>query len=202
MRLRRNVDRRSSHFLERWLVPGLLVVIGFIQLYLSHTIELSPWKGGGFGMFAAVDSPSMRVLSAEGISQDNQHLWLDVLDDLDNATRQRIRSLPKSGDLEQIAAQLVDHEVVPMGARNRSAYQTFVSQNPTAQELPIPGLSSDQQDAPVYRLKHSNDLANVEDSTKILKAVRLQWWRVRFDDTQANLRVEALSDPVELGDWS
>lgn len=201
MSSRRNYPR-NSQTLERWLVPVILVVVGFIQLYLSHTAGLSPWKGGGFGMFAAIDSPSMRVLSAEGISEDNQYLWLDVLDDLDNATRQRIRSLPKSGDLEQIAAQLVDNEVVPMGARNQSVYQTFVSQNPDAQELSIPGLSSNQQDTPVYRLKKSNDVATVEDSTKILKAVRLQWWRLQFDDTQVNLRVEALSDPVELGDWS
>ena len=47
----------------RWLPGSLLVLVALIQLYLSVFHDLSPWKGGGFGMFAVVDAPSARTWS-------------------------------------------------------------------------------------------------------------------------------------------
>jgi hypothetical protein len=42
--------------------PALLCVIACAQIYVSMTRSLSPWKGGGFGMFSTVDSPDARFL--------------------------------------------------------------------------------------------------------------------------------------------
>jgi hypothetical protein len=47
------------------LLPILiLVVVAGNQHRLAHTRDLSPWSGGGFGMFASVDSPNGRHLHA------------------------------------------------------------------------------------------------------------------------------------------
>jgi hypothetical protein len=56
--------------MERWLVPGILVAVAVGQLFLVSFRELSPWKGGGFGMFASVDAPSMRVVSCEARTRE------------------------------------------------------------------------------------------------------------------------------------
>lgn len=48
---------------ERWLpllAPALLGVLALCQLALVHTAGLSPWKGGGFGMFATLDHGGFR----------------------------------------------------------------------------------------------------------------------------------------------
>ncbi len=40
----------------------LIVVVAAIQTYLSHTTILSPWKGGGFGMYAAPHPTQLRSI--------------------------------------------------------------------------------------------------------------------------------------------
>lgn len=45
-----------------WFSPLLLCVVASLQIYLAKTKSLSPWKGGGFGMFSTVDSPDARFL--------------------------------------------------------------------------------------------------------------------------------------------
>ena len=38
----------------------LLLTVASIQMVLARTADLSPWKGGGFGMFASVDGLPFR----------------------------------------------------------------------------------------------------------------------------------------------
>jgi len=38
------------------VIPALLLLcVGAHQVWLAHTVQISPWKGGGFGMFASTD---------------------------------------------------------------------------------------------------------------------------------------------------
>lgn len=51
--------------MERWarIVPsGLLVGVALLQIALAHTSGLSPWSGGGFGMFSTIDAGQTRHL--------------------------------------------------------------------------------------------------------------------------------------------
>ncbi len=43
-----------------WLPAVILITIGLIQIVLTRTADLSPWKGGGFGMFATIDGTASR----------------------------------------------------------------------------------------------------------------------------------------------
>jgi hypothetical protein len=50
-------------FRERWrswLPAALLVAVAVTQPLLVRTAHLVPWKGGGFGMFAATDGAAFR----------------------------------------------------------------------------------------------------------------------------------------------
>jgi hypothetical protein len=49
-------------FVIRGGAPLLLFIIACTQIYLVSVWSLSPWKGGGFGMFSTIDSPSARFL--------------------------------------------------------------------------------------------------------------------------------------------
>jgi hypothetical protein len=43
-----------------WLPALLLAAVAVTQIVLAHTTDLSPWKGGGFGMFATIDGTAAR----------------------------------------------------------------------------------------------------------------------------------------------
>lgn len=46
------------------LPPLLLVAVAIAQIVATRTTPISPWLGGGFGMFATLDAPSRRHLHA------------------------------------------------------------------------------------------------------------------------------------------
>ncbi len=56
-----------------WLPAILLIVVAVAQIILAKTADLSPWKGGGFGMFATIDGTAFRhmriVVEAPGRSE-------------------------------------------------------------------------------------------------------------------------------------
>ena len=69
----RALRRRS---LQTWRVyaPVLaLIAVAVVQVVLTRTADLSPWKGGGFGMFASTDGVAFRrvriVVEAPGRSE-------------------------------------------------------------------------------------------------------------------------------------
>lgn len=43
-----------------WLPAAVLFAIACLQIGLSKTAGLSPWKGGGFGMFSSLDGTAFR----------------------------------------------------------------------------------------------------------------------------------------------
>lgn len=45
-----------------WFPAALLVVVATVQIGLVRAAHLTPWKGGGFGMFAAVDGSAVRSI--------------------------------------------------------------------------------------------------------------------------------------------
>jgi hypothetical protein len=43
-----------------WIPAIVLIVVAAVQVVLTKTADLSPWKGGGFGMFATTDGTAFR----------------------------------------------------------------------------------------------------------------------------------------------
>jgi hypothetical protein len=58
--------RRKGDGLALWLAPVLLVVVALTQWLAAEVVPVSPWIGGGFGMFATVDGED-RVVTVDGI---------------------------------------------------------------------------------------------------------------------------------------
>jgi hypothetical protein len=42
--------------------PALLVLVACVQIFLTRSTALTPWKGGGFGMFATNDGNPFRYV--------------------------------------------------------------------------------------------------------------------------------------------
>jgi hypothetical protein len=57
----------------------ILLFIGGIQIYLGKTTNLTPWKGGGFGMFSTTDGAANRSLRVFGTGPDqSEELLLEA----------------------------------------------------------------------------------------------------------------------------
>ncbi len=57
-------------FLKYFLVPILLCLVAGIQFFQSQTSYLSPWKGGGFGMYTTIHPLYSKITINDSIVAD------------------------------------------------------------------------------------------------------------------------------------
>ena len=99
----------------REVVPvALLVGVASIQLILARTASLSPWKGGGFGMFATTDDAGSRYVRVFVTAPDRSE-ELTITASLEDAAA-RAAVLPSDALLGRLA-----HRVVAREQRNQRA---------------------------------------------------------------------------------
>ena len=178
---------------SRWLVVALLVCVALGQFVRAHVDTLSPWKGGGFGMFAAIDSPGMRIVSAVGIDAEGLPHRLDPLASLSGARRRHILAYPRERDLQELARELVEDEFVPTGAKVTSALEQLQAQNPDARlGLRYPSRFS----GPVYRVRKDGDPNVPAAQMRRFETVIVESWRLQFDARDTRLTVTPLLPAV------
>jgi len=93
----------------RTLLPvTVLVAVAIAQVTLARTAGLSPWKGGGFGMFSTTDDAGRRhvliFVSAADRSEE-----MAIVPSLEDAAR-RAAVLPGDTELSRLARRVVDRE--------------------------------------------------------------------------------------------
>ncbi|MCI0441828.1 hypothetical protein L0244_37890 [bacterium] len=83
----------------------LLIVVACVQIYLSRNADLTPWKGGGFGMFSTTDGNANRYLRVfvTGPQRSEEILIKPSLEDL--ATRAEM--YPQNSQLEKLAKAIL-----------------------------------------------------------------------------------------------
>ena len=87
------------------MAPALLVVLALSQLVLTRTAALSPWKGGGFGMFSTNDHAGFRSVRAYALDADGERR-LRIPAELGRLSR-RVRHLPARSGLLSLARELI-----------------------------------------------------------------------------------------------
>ncbi len=90
---------------SRWLplLPAaLLLLLAAHQGWRVHQQGLTPWKGGGFGMFATSDGGHTRRLQLLGVDAEGRSHALELPAPLRGAAG-RARSLPSDARLRQLA---------------------------------------------------------------------------------------------------
>jgi len=97
----------STHSRWWWHLPvALLIGVACHQILLTRSADLSPWSGGGFGMFSTIDGWGNRHLQAfalrSGIRRE-----VEIPPALREVTR-RVRAFPSEANLRALAAALVD----------------------------------------------------------------------------------------------
>ena len=127
----------------------ILLLVAAHQIYLARGFDLSPWKGGGFGMFASTDAgPQRRVrLFVEGPDRSEEVLLPRELRSLSL----RAATLPTDLWLERVATGLADAEARagrPVTRVRVEVWRTVYAPEDLAPRMQlIRGLAHDVKDA-------------------------------------------------------
>ncbi len=93
----------------RTLLPvSLLLVVAVAQVTLARTARLSPWKGGGFGMFSTTDDAGRRYVRVF-VSAPERSEEMAISPSLEDAAR-RAAVLPSDAALARLARLVVARE--------------------------------------------------------------------------------------------
>jgi hypothetical protein len=106
--------RLVVRLMQKWTVPLLLVVVALRQLVLAHTVGLSAWHGGGFGMFASIDRDERRAIEVTGIDRQGRAVEIDSTALRDLFTENDlllIRTFPSKALLQDIAKKILDFDL-------------------------------------------------------------------------------------------
>jgi len=91
------------------LLPvSLLVVVACGQVTLAMTAGLTPWKGGGFGMFSTTDDGDRRYVRLF-VSAVDRSEEITISPSLSDAAR-RAAVLPRDAELSRLARRVVERE--------------------------------------------------------------------------------------------
>ena len=129
-----------------WYIPSaLLITVACLQLWLSHTANLSPWAGGGFGMFSSTDT------------RGNRHLHAFAL----RPGIRRELDIPRSFEPDLL------HVLVFPTESNLRSFATALSSVPTPDAGPLAAI-----ELQVWATHFAPD--NLQPASELLRAVTVQ----------------------------
>jgi len=159
--------------LERFLVPGLAIAIACLQLDLAATVGLSPWKGGGFGMFSSADSPANRYLRCKALLEDGQEVLVTLEGDLGSVPLKRMMTMPNRDDMARLAAELFGRGIQPLGPQRVRLLPRLASTD-SGESFPSLSITSDPE---IYL--PAGGTSDVTESARAaaitLEVLRLHW---------------------------
>jgi hypothetical protein len=91
-----------------WLPAIFLIAVAFVQVVLSKTANLSPWKGGGFGMFATTDGTAFRFVRIF-VEAPERSEELEIAPSQED-TAARAQLFPSNAMLTRLARAVVERE--------------------------------------------------------------------------------------------
>lgn len=91
-----------------YLAPALLLCIASIQFFYCVRYDMSPWKGGGFGMFSTIDSPGSRIIRVYA-NVNNQYVPISEPSRY-KSILQRVKTLPTSSNISILLDSLKNNQ--------------------------------------------------------------------------------------------
>jgi len=133
------------------IVPAVLIIVCFNQLYLAFTKDLTPWKGGGFGMFATIDRMEYRPIHIN-VNTNEGSCIVNPQDVIGNQMEFRgVQALPTPHKLERIAKSIFEREWV-IDTGNSSELHCLLKQNEGDLEASAQSFKEiDEVEITVYR---------------------------------------------------
>jgi YD repeat-containing protein len=183
------------------LPPALLSVVGLLHVHMVLAAGMSPWKGGGFGMFSTIESPASRVVRLHLVGP-TERIPVLVPGELADLVAE-IQTLPRRQRLDELARRAavgawVPYRLLPATEHYRVLRQRHDSAG--AERRPWRGdLSVD-----VYSLENAAYLGLMFDRLRFLRMVpddggvgsalrfdhvEAEVWQLEYDSEGRRLRL-------------
>ena len=162
------ISSKVAWIVYRWAVPLLLICVALRQIVLVYTVGLTPWKGGGFGMFSSVDKARSRLIVVEGITTEGKLIKIDInsVEDIFSTRKLTLlKAIPQTELLQELAYMLLDSKL--QLTKNEGIYRLTQEKSSSSQ---------------VVRLQQ----------------VKVQVWNFHFDPQTHRIWYEPLSSKVEV----
>lgn len=179
-----------------WGAPVLLCAVACLQIFLAMTKSLSPWKGGGFGMFSTVDSPDARFLRIYLIN-GNEETAVVLPDSLKMLGRE-VQTIPNPTLLSKLAQRLAQGTWAPYRltdpVRNYQSAKTRADETDTLSGLGSPedvvkSLPDGQLVFPkLLRMREKGEPGIKADEAVAFQRVRVEVWKYSLDVGASQLK--------------
>jgi hypothetical protein len=170
--------REGRQGLKRWVmlcaVPAIAVAVAARQVYLSKTEDLSTWKGGGMGMFAAADNTLGRFAKIYALLPTGQRMPLWQLTPKQQELLKRGLWFPSERTFSALAESIrttiwyAGNEEIPLGLFDATGARVGVDDTVRLQEI---------RPAPV-----------TPEGGRGNFAVEVQYWKATYDVKTGDLR--------------
>ena len=175
-----------------WLPVGILLCVWALQVTLTQTHDLTPWKGAGFGMFSVIEQ---RNLDIEITDTSGQTLTLDMESLKAHRSRlvQRTRRMPSEAMLCHLAEAVAKLELratpfeeTPLFDRHQAAWWRVKRAAETG-----PGL---EEASPRWVIKDVDE-RGAEVNSRVA-SMRISVRRLVVDVEGSKIHTEPLGEPV------
>ena len=164
----------------KYTAPVLLTTLACIQLFLGLNFGLTPWKGGGFGMFSTVDSPEARTVRVY-LETDDGELPTRVPSWL-SSRRRYARSFPTDFRMQGLAEDLAAATWVYREEESSRKSEESSDKNGGAKTSDKPGIEDSDREEHHPEVKGLRTEEEIDDREVIaVNAVRVEIWRIQFD---------------------
>jgi hypothetical protein len=177
-----SLDAPRPDRVRQLAVPALLIVVASVQIYLAKTHELTPWKGGGFGMFSTVDDVQARWIRCYAITNGRE----TPADAPDQFVRPiaRLRAMPCQERLQQLANDYGRMRFVNQSFDENTKAELKQSADPSSARDIQPAAAPAPTAADVaasLRVWEPDEREPKPSELAAVQSVRVELWRWRFD---------------------
>jgi hypothetical protein len=161
-----------------YAAPLLLTVIALFQIYRAQVYNQSPWKGGGFGMFASNDSPDAYLIRTYLVTERGESRV--KVPSRFAKTQLLARTVPTPENLHRLAVGLANETWVRMEYQRR--FNTLGRLDPAADSADQAANDDAGQDSAIlYRaLRNREPQPSARDRVRT-QGVRLELWKMCYD---------------------
>lgn len=175
-----SLDPPQPDRLRQLAVPAVLIVVACVQIYFAKTHDLTPWKGGGFGMFSTGDDVQARWIRCYAITNGQE----TPADSPDQFVRpiSRLRAMPSQERLQQLANDYGRMRFVNRSFDENIKAERKQSVDPTpARDVQPAATPAPAATGAAIRVWEPDEREPKPSELVAVQSVRVELWRWRFD---------------------